>query len=177
MLHHHPARVARQALGRFRGNARAVLQNRLARRLGIRKHRRVHVDHDLIALTRGARIDAVVERRFGQQRERVRLLLLKGRRLLLERRRFRRNVVHERLALLLVQRLAGSGQRLQQHRARFRRQPPAHDHHAVFVLIHAEGTTAVAQGGLARLGVPVHTAPAADDPLDVPGRARAAHGQ
>src|SRR5712692_7533688 len=31
MAHDHPARVARQSPGRFRGNARAALQDRLAR--------------------------------------------------------------------------------------------------------------------------------------------------
>jgi hypothetical protein len=40
VLHHDPARVARQALGRFRGNAHAVLQDGLARRVGIREHGR-----------------------------------------------------------------------------------------------------------------------------------------
>ena len=35
----------------------------------------------------------------------------------------------------------------------------------------------MAQGGLTRLGDSVHTAPAADDPLDVAGRAGAADGQ
>jgi hypothetical protein len=83
--------------------------------------------------------------------------------------------VIEALAPLLIQDLAGRGQRLQQHRARFRRQPAAHDHHTVFVLIHPEGTTVVTPGGLARLGDSVHPAPATDDPLGVPSRASAAH--
>src|SRR5207249_5806163 len=102
---------------------------------GVREHGRVDVDHDLIALARGARIDAVVERRFREQGERIRLLLLDRRLLLLDWRRFRGNVVQvvESLAPLLVQSLASCGQRLQEHRAGFRRQPPADDHHAVFV--------------------------------------------
>ena len=66
---------------------------------------------------------------------------------------------------------------MQEHRAGFRRQPPADDHHAVFVLIHAECPAVVAQGGLTRLGDSVHTAPAADDPLDVAGGAGAADGE
>jgi hypothetical protein len=41
--HRHAAGVARQALRRFRGNARAALEHRLARRLGICQHLRVDV--------------------------------------------------------------------------------------------------------------------------------------
>jgi len=37
--HHHPARVARQALRRLRGNARAVLEDGLPRLLRVRQHR------------------------------------------------------------------------------------------------------------------------------------------
>ena len=172
MLHHHPARVARQPLGGFRGNAHAVLQDGLAGRLGVREHGRVDMDHDLIALARGAGIDAVMERRFRDECERVRLLLLEG-------KRFRGNVVQvgEGLTLLLIQRLAGCGQSLQEHRAGFRRQPPADDHHAVFILIDAQCAAVVALGGFARLGDPIHTAPAADDALDVAGGAGAAHGE
>ena len=76
MLHYHAARVARQAAGRFRGNVHAVLENGLAGRVGVCEHGRVDVDHDLIALARCTRIDAVVERRFGEETERVGLLLL-----------------------------------------------------------------------------------------------------
>ena len=46
--------------------------------------------HDLVALARGTGIEAVVERRLGDEGERVRLLLLQ--RCLHERRRFRGNV-------------------------------------------------------------------------------------
>ncbi len=38
MAHHHPARVARQTAGRFCGNAHAVLEDGLARLIGIREH-------------------------------------------------------------------------------------------------------------------------------------------
>jgi len=58
VLHHHAARVARQALRRFRGNAHAVLEDGLAGR--------VDVDHDLIALARSAGIDAVMKRELGE---------------------------------------------------------------------------------------------------------------
>src|SRR5439155_3138310 len=39
--HHHPARVAGQAPRRFRGNVRAVLEDRLPRRLRVGQHRRI----------------------------------------------------------------------------------------------------------------------------------------
>ncbi len=179
VLHHHSARVARQTLRRFRGNIRAVLQDGLAGCLGIREHGRVDVHHDLVALARRAGIDALVERRFGKQGERIGLLLLERRLLLLERGRFRGNVAHvvEGLSPSLVQSLACCSQRFQQHRAGFGRQPPADDHHAVFVLIHAECAAVMAVGGLARLGDPIDTAPAADNALDVIGGAGAAHGE
>ena len=61
VLHHHSARVARQALRRFRGNAHAVLEHGLAGRVGVRQDGRVDVDHHLIALSRSAGIEAVME--------------------------------------------------------------------------------------------------------------------
>jgi hypothetical protein len=75
MSHHHAARVARQAPRRFRGNVRAVLEHRLAGLIGIHERRRIDVDDDLVSLPRGAGIDAVVQRRLREQRQRVRLLL------------------------------------------------------------------------------------------------------
>ena len=101
--HHHAAGVARQALGRFRGNARAVLEDGLARRIGIRQDFGVHVDHDLVALPRGAGIEAVVQSRLGEQRQRVGLLL--G-----HRRRFRGNVDRrvKARARAVIQRLAAA---------------------------------------------------------------------
>jgi hypothetical protein len=44
MAHHHPAGVAGQPLGRLRGNARAVLEDRLARLLRIGQDLGVDVD-------------------------------------------------------------------------------------------------------------------------------------
>ena len=41
MTHHHAARVARNALRRFRGNARPILEDRLTRRVGIGQDRGV----------------------------------------------------------------------------------------------------------------------------------------
>src|SRR5882672_2426328 len=52
MAHDYPAGVARQALRRFRGNARAAFEDRLPRLLPIGQHRGVDVDHHLVALPR-----------------------------------------------------------------------------------------------------------------------------
>lgn len=43
--HHDPARVARQALGRSRGNARPIFERRLAGCAGVREHLGIDVDH------------------------------------------------------------------------------------------------------------------------------------
>jgi len=80
VVHHDPARVARQAPGRFCGNVRAVLEDGLAGLTGVRERRGVDVDHHLVALGRDARIDAVMEGRFREQRQRVGLLLRHRRR-------------------------------------------------------------------------------------------------
>jgi hypothetical protein len=104
VLHHHPARVTRQAPRRFRGNVRAVLEHGLAGRLGVGKHRSIDVDHDLIAPAWCAPIDTVMKRCFAEQHESVRLLLLEG-------GRFRGNVtwVVESLARLLIQAIPCGG--------------------------------------------------------------------
>jgi hypothetical protein len=60
MSHHHPAGVARQALRRSRGNTRAILEDR-----------GIDVDHRLVALARGAGVEAVVEGRLREQRLRL----------------------------------------------------------------------------------------------------------
>ena len=74
VAHHHAARVARQAPRRFRGNAHAPLEDRLARLIRVRQCRRVHVHHHLIPLTRRAGIEFVMQRRLREQGQRVRLL-------------------------------------------------------------------------------------------------------
>jgi hypothetical protein len=124
--HHHPAGVARQALRRFRGNARAVLEDGLARLIRVRQYRGVDVNHHLVPLSRRAGIEPVVEGRLREQGQRVRLLLGHG-----------RGVVTSRLvtALLLVQRLARCGQRPQEQGSHFRRQPPPDNQHAVLFLV------------------------------------------
>jgi hypothetical protein len=78
--HHYPGRVTRQALRRFRGNARTAFEDGLPRRVPIRQHGGIDVDDDLAALARGAGIDAVMQRRLGEQGQRVRLLLSHRRR-------------------------------------------------------------------------------------------------
>jgi hypothetical protein len=59
MPHHHAAGIAGGPLRRFRGNACAFLQHRLAGRIGIGQHSRVDVDHDLVALARRAGRDYI----------------------------------------------------------------------------------------------------------------------
>ena len=81
MAHDHAAGVARQALGRFRGNAHAVLEDGLAGLIGVGEHRGINMHHDLVPLSRGARIEAVMQRRLREQGQRIRLLLGHGGRL------------------------------------------------------------------------------------------------
>ena len=123
MSHHHPASVARQALGRSSWNACAVLEDRPAGLIGVGEDLGVHVDHHLVALARGAGIDPVVESGLREQCQRIRLLLDHRRRVAL--RLFS--------AGPLVQGLAGGGQGLHEQRADFRRESPAENEGAVRV--------------------------------------------
>jgi hypothetical protein len=120
--HHHAARVARQAPRRFCRNARAPLEHGLAGLIRIRQHRGIDVDHHLVPLARRAGIELVMERRFREQGQRVRLLLGPG-------RRVRGRVGRAGGRLLgpasLVQRLARRGQGPQEQGAHLRRQPPS----------------------------------------------------
>ena len=59
VTHHHPARVARQALGRFRGNARTAIEHGLPRLIRIGQHLGIDVNHYLVALARGAGIEVM----------------------------------------------------------------------------------------------------------------------
>src|SRR5262245_41091735 len=79
MAHDHPTGVTGQALGRSRGNARALFEDGLAGRLGIGEHGSVDVNHHLVALAGGAGLDAVVKRALGDENQRVGILLLEGR--------------------------------------------------------------------------------------------------
>jgi hypothetical protein len=58
--HDHPARIAREALGRSSWNARAVFQDRLTGRVGVRQDLGVEVDDDLVALAGDAGVEVVV---------------------------------------------------------------------------------------------------------------------
>ncbi|HEV8150895.1 MAG TPA: hypothetical protein VGP61_11975, partial [Gemmatimonadales bacterium] len=73
--HHHPARVARQALQRFCRNARPALEHGLAGLLRIGERRGIDMDHHLVALARSAGIEPMVEGRLREQGQRVGLLL------------------------------------------------------------------------------------------------------
>ena len=105
--------------------------------------------------------------RLGQQRQGVGLLLPHRRRV----------EVRRLVAPPLVQGLAGRGQRCQQQRADLGRQPAPDSHRAVLARIHVQGPEGVLTGGLPGLGLGVHPAPAAHDPLDVLGGAGAADRQ
>jgi hypothetical protein len=79
--HDHPARVARQALGRSSWNACAVLEHGLTRCIRVFQDLSIDVDDDLKALSRSARIELVTQGYLGEQLEGVSLLLLHCRRL------------------------------------------------------------------------------------------------
>src|SRR5437660_11301229 len=61
VVHHHTARVTRRAPGRFRANACAGLERRLARGVEVRQHRSVVMDYDLLALAPRAGVDDVAQ--------------------------------------------------------------------------------------------------------------------
>jgi len=72
----------------------AVVEHGLAGRIGIGQRRGVDVDHHLVTLARRARVDAVMEGRLREQRQRVGLLLLERGRVLdghFDHTRFRGN--------------------------------------------------------------------------------------
>ena len=166
VAHLHAAGVAREALRRFRGNARTPFHDGLAGRVGIGQHVSIDVNDHLIALARGTRIEPVMKCRLGDQHQGVGLLLLEG-------ARFRKRVVGLEQRRLGPQAITGRGQGLDQHRAGFRRQPASDDDAAVHILIHVKCAMLVASVGLLPLLLPIDAAPAADDPFDVLGRARA----
>ena len=69
VAHHDPARVARQALRRSGRNAQPVLEDGLTGLVGVGQDGGIHVNHHLVAFSRRAGIDAVVERALGEQGE------------------------------------------------------------------------------------------------------------
>ena len=66
VAHHHPVRVAGQALGRSSWNAGAVLEGRLAGGMGVGQDLGVDVDHDLVALAGVAGVEALVKGRLRE---------------------------------------------------------------------------------------------------------------
>ena len=160
VTHHHTPRVAREALRRFRGNARTVFEDGLARVIGIRQDVGVDVDHHLIAFARRTRIDLLMQRGLRKQREGVGLLL-----------RHRRRVVARRR--LPVQHRARSVQRAQEQGPRFRRQTSPYDNRTVIILIHVQRAARGLASGLTQFCLSVHPSPAAHDPFDVLGGASA----
>jgi len=179
VAHDDPAGVTGQALRRFRGNADAVVEDRLAWVIGVCQHRGIDVDHHLVARPGGARVEAVMERRLGEQRQGVGLLLLHRGLLLHGNRRFRGNVrgLCRPRASAVVQRLPGSVERRDEQRPDLGRQATPDRDRAVFILIHVQGAELVLELGIAELGLAVHPAPAAHDALDVLSGARAPDGQ
>ena len=156
----------------------AVLEDRLARRVRVGEHVGIDVDDHLISLPRRARINAVVERRLGDEGEGIGLLLAQRRRVVGDDQPCARQSVGPRfrgdVVSAPIQRLPACLHRLHEDGPRFRLQTPANDDHAVFVLIHVKCTALVAPSALLRLGDAVDPAPAPDDALDVLSGARPA---
>jgi hypothetical protein len=152
--HHHAAGIARKALARFRGNARAVFEHGLAGLIGVGQHRGVDVNDDLIALARSSGIESLVQRRFGEEDERVRLLLGHRRR------------VAARLDLL-VEGVPRGSKRAHEQSTGLRRQASTHDHRAVIICVDMKRAARMPSSGLAVLGLTVDAAPSAHQTLDV----------
>lgn len=100
---------------------RAVLKHRLSRLCRVGQHIRVDMDHHLIPLTRGTRIEGVMQRRLRDKDQRIRMLLSDRRRLRNRHCRFRWRLA----ARLLIESLPPGLQRAPQEGAR--RQPSPHD--------------------------------------------------
>ena len=105
--HDDPTGIARQALGRSSWNARAILEDGLARRVGVGQDVGIDVDHNLIPLSRSTGIEVVAQGRLGEQFQGVGLQLLHRRRV-----GFRRLV-----APMLIQGFPSCGQGLHEQRA------------------------------------------------------------
>jgi len=105
-------------------------------------------DH-LVALARGARVELMMKRGLRDQPQCVGLTLRHGGRVLARRVQvsFRGHPV------------TGSGQRLANHGADFRREPAADDEHTVGVLIHEERAATVSLFRLLVFGIAVDAAP------------------
>ena len=108
----------------------------------------------------------------GEQRQRVRLLLLHRGRL-----RPHGGWVGRPGPSLLIQGLARRGEGPHEEGADLGRQPSFDPPRAVLVGIDVQRAEGVLEGGLAGLGLAVHAAPAAHDAFDVLGRAGASDRQ
>ena len=157
--HHHPGRVARNAPTRFRGNVSAVFEDRLPRLIGIREHRSIDMDHHLVALARSAGIQTVVERRLGEQRQRIGLQLGKRRRL------FDPLFLIAVRAAALIERLTSRLQRAKEECPGFWLQTAPNGHRAVIVLIDVQRSHRVPPRRLLRLRQAIDAAPRAHDPF------------
>jgi hypothetical protein len=169
VLHHHATRVTRQKLRRFRGNARAIFEGTLTRRIRIRQDRRVDMDNYLIALARRARVETLMQGRLREQGQRIGLLLR-------HRGRFRGNVerrIEGLSAPLLVQGFAARIQGPHEDGTGLGCQRSSEDDHTVLILIHVECAARVTAPLLVRLRLAVHPTPAAHDTLDMLGGAGA----
>jgi hypothetical protein len=167
VAHDDPGCIAGQTLRRSGRNAHTALEHRLPGLVGVDQDGGVDVHNDLVALSRGAGIDASVERGLGEQRQCVGLLLLHRR--------------HSGVGRLLtsppILALPSRLQRLQEQGTHLRGQPPSDPYRTVFVLIQVQRASSVVANGLLSLGLAVHPAPATHDSLDVFGGAGAAHCQ
>ena len=170
VAHHCAARVTGESSRRFRGNVRAVLQHRLSWLCRVGQYLRVDMDHHLIPLARGTRIEGMMQRRLRDQDQRICLLLGDRRRPRHQHCRIRWRVPSG----LLIEHLTPGLQCTSQECPRLRRQPPPHHHLPVIVLIDLESAPFVLTDGLARFGPTIHLPPAPHDALDVGGCARAA---
>ena len=140
------------------------------------------MDHHLIAFARSPGVHSVVQRRLGDEGERVRFPLLEHRRrggtVLVSRFR---GTVHERRsrgtgrdllrACSLMQRLPRRRDCLDHHGAGLRLEPRADDDHAVIIVIEMHGAVFVPPRRLFDFHLAIHPTPAANDPLDVLSRA------
>ena len=86
MAHDDPRCIAGQTLRRSGRNAHAALERGLPSLVRVGQDGGVDVHNDLVTLSRGAGIDALVERGLGERRQCVGLLLLHRRRVGVGRR-------------------------------------------------------------------------------------------
>jgi hypothetical protein len=143
--------VTRQASGRFRGNVRAILQDRLAWLIGVSQRWSLDMDHDLVALAGGAGIETVVQGRLREQGQRVSLLLSESRGIVHRIGRWGGRRVG---ASLLAQFLACRRERLHEEHPHLWLETASNHHHAVLVLVYMQRAALVLAPRFPRLGQP-----------------------